>query len=117
MKVAIIGHKQIPGRAGGVEVVVEELATRLAARGVEAVAYNRNDKTQPSLEMFAGVRLVDVPTPNSKQLNAGNLQLPGYRTCHCYWRGLDPLPCSWPRSFTLAGKVIWKKGCSNRAWT
>lgn len=38
MKVAIIGHKQIPGRSGGVEVVVEELASRLAHRGVEVVA-------------------------------------------------------------------------------
>ena len=25
MKIAMIGHKQIPGRSGGVEVVVEEL--------------------------------------------------------------------------------------------
>lgn len=33
MRVAIIGHKQIPGRSGGVEVVVEELATRLAKLG------------------------------------------------------------------------------------
>ncbi len=29
MKIAMIGHKRIPSREGGVEVVVEEIATRL----------------------------------------------------------------------------------------
>ena len=27
MKIAMIGHKRIPGREGGIEVVVEELTT------------------------------------------------------------------------------------------
>ena len=70
MKVAVIGHKQIPGRSGGVEVVVEELATRLAARGVGVTAYNRRVKGHPSPEAFEGVRLVDVFAPDSKKLNA-----------------------------------------------
>lgn len=30
MKIAMIGHKRIPSREGGVEIVVEELSTRLA---------------------------------------------------------------------------------------
>ena len=29
MKIAMIGHKRIPGREGGIEVVVEELTTRM----------------------------------------------------------------------------------------
>lgn len=70
MKVAVIGHKQIPGRSGGVEVVVEELATRLAARGVGVTAYNRRVKGHPSPKAFEGVRLVDVFAPDSKKLNA-----------------------------------------------
>lgn len=70
MKVAVIGHKQIPGRSGGVEVVVEELATRLAARGFSVTAYNRKIKGKNSLKEFEGVRLIDIPTPDSKKLNA-----------------------------------------------
>ena len=70
MKVAIIGHKQIPGRSGGVEVVVEELASRLAHRGVEVVAYNRKIKGHPSPANFDGVHLTDVFAPDNKKLNA-----------------------------------------------
>ena len=33
MKIAMFGHKQIPSRAGGVEIVVGELSTRMAALG------------------------------------------------------------------------------------
>ena len=70
MRVAVIGHKQIPGRSGGVEVVVEELATRLVSRGVEVTAYNRRIKGRPSPATYGGVRLVDVFAPDSKKLNA-----------------------------------------------
>lgn len=70
MRVALIGHKQIPGRSGGVEVVVEELAIRLANLGVDVTAYNRRSKEHPRLDSFEGVRLVDVPTFDNKKLNA-----------------------------------------------
>lgn len=33
MKIAMIGHKRIPSREGGVEIVVEELATRMVEKG------------------------------------------------------------------------------------
>ena len=33
MKIAMIGHKRIPSREGGVEIVVEELATRMGEKG------------------------------------------------------------------------------------
>mgnify|MGYP004702334895 CR=1 FL=1 len=39
MRIAMIGHKEFPSRAGGVEVVVYELATRLTARGVDVTVY------------------------------------------------------------------------------
>lgn len=44
MKIGVIGHKRIPGREGGIEVVVEELATRMAALGYEIIIYNRRKK-------------------------------------------------------------------------
>ncbi|SMP54882.1 glycosyltransferase family 4 protein [Anoxynatronum buryatiense] len=42
MKIAMIGHKRVPSRLGGVEVHVEEIAARLAARGHEVHLYNRD---------------------------------------------------------------------------
>ena len=41
MKIVMLGHKRIPSREGGVEIVVEELATRMAAMGHEVTVYNR----------------------------------------------------------------------------
>lgn len=39
----MIGHKRVPSRSGGVEVVVGELATRLVALGHEVTVFNRRD--------------------------------------------------------------------------
>lgn len=41
MHIAMLGHKRIPSREGGVEIVVEELATRMAALEHEVTVYNR----------------------------------------------------------------------------
>ena len=41
MRIVMLGHKRIPSREGGVEIVVEELATRMAALGHEVIVYNR----------------------------------------------------------------------------
>lgn len=41
LKIAMLGHKRIPSREGGIEIVVEELATRMAALGHEVTCYNR----------------------------------------------------------------------------
>ena len=36
-----IGHKRIPSREGGIEVVVEELSTRMVELGHDVTCYNR----------------------------------------------------------------------------
>lgn len=41
LSIAMLGHKRIPSREGGVEIVVEELSTRLAEMGHDVVCYNR----------------------------------------------------------------------------
>ena len=41
MKIAMFGHKRIPSREGGVEIVVEELAKREAELGNDVIVYNR----------------------------------------------------------------------------
>ena len=79
MKIAMIGHKIIPSREGGVEIVVEELATRLVKMGHSVTVYNRKgknvadkkaDKDKRKLKMYKGIRIVRVPTPDNKALNA-----------------------------------------------
>lgn len=37
----MLGQKRIPSREGGVEIVVEELATRMVRCGHEVTCYNR----------------------------------------------------------------------------
>lgn len=39
MKIAMIGHKRIPSREGGVEIVVEQLSKRLVELGNDVTAY------------------------------------------------------------------------------
>lgn len=41
MKIAMFGHKRIPSREGGVEIVVEELSARMAELGHDVICYNR----------------------------------------------------------------------------
>lgn len=77
MKIAMFGHKRVPSREGGVEVVVQELSARMAARGHTVCCYNRGgrpaDGAQPApekLKLWNGVRLCTVPTLDQKGLAA-----------------------------------------------
>ena len=63
-KIAMIGHKRIPSREGGVEIVVEELATRMAAKGHDVTCYNRRGKhvmnseiKQENIKEYKGVKI------------------------------------------------------------
>lgn len=69
LRIAMLGHKRIPSREGGVEIVVEELATRMAARGHQVTCYNRRGHhtggkalDAKRLSMYKGVHLKWVPT-------------------------------------------------------
>lgn len=77
MKIAMIGHKRIPSREGGIEIVVGELSSRMAELGNTVVAYNRKSEHIAGKEFeekkesaWNGVKLKWVPTPNSSKLNA-----------------------------------------------
>ena len=41
LNIAMLGHKRIPSRESGVEIVVEEFAVRMAKAGHEVHVYNR----------------------------------------------------------------------------
>lgn len=81
LRIAMIGHKRIPSREGGVEIVVEELAVRLAALGHHVDAYNRyghhvsgkkydEEYGWKGRKFYKGVRVYIVPTFQRSSLNA-----------------------------------------------
>ena len=76
-KIAMIGHKRIPSREGGVEIVVDEIATRLTRRGYHVDAYNRSGYhvsgkqfDEKRGKIYNGIRLLTIPTFKSSSLNA-----------------------------------------------
>ncbi len=77
LKIAMLGHKRIPSREGGIEVVVEELASRMVAEGHSVTCYNRRGHHVSGAEFdgeqlseYKGIRIKTVPTINCKGLAA-----------------------------------------------
>lgn len=78
MKIAMMGHKRIPSREGGIEIVVDELSSRLVKRGNTVIAYNRKGhhvsgkefEVSTKLKEHNGVKLKTVFTFENGKLNA-----------------------------------------------
>lgn len=79
MKIAMLGHKRIPSREGGVEIVVEELSTRMVKKENQVTVYNRKgknvqnkevDKGKKRLKIYKGVKIITIPTINKKGIDA-----------------------------------------------
>ena len=79
MHIAMIGQKRFGSREGGVEVVVTELAKRMAALGHDVTCYDRSgsdvmtgDVTETRERIVDGVRVVPVKTIDKKGLAAAS---------------------------------------------
>lgn len=77
LRIAMVGHKRVPSREGGIEIVVEELSTRMAAKGHDVTLYNRGghhvsgkEYDSQKLSDYKGVKLKSVPTIDRKGLAA-----------------------------------------------
>lgn len=70
MKIGMIGHKRIPGREGGIETVVEELAINLVNNGHNVTAYNRKKKGIKRIKDYKGIKIVTIPTIEKKSTDA-----------------------------------------------
>lgn len=77
LKIAMIGHKRIPSREGGVEIVVDELSSRYVELGHRVDAYNRSGYHVSGKEFdekrekyYKGIRIITIPTFSSSKLNA-----------------------------------------------
>lgn len=77
LRIAMIGQKRIPSREGGVEIVVEELSTRMVELGHAVTCYNRRghhvsgkEYDNKKLKEYKGIKLKNVLTINAKGLAA-----------------------------------------------
>lgn len=77
LNIAMLGHKHIPSREGGIEIVVEELSTRMVNLGHVVTCYNRRghhisgkEFDAKNLKEYKGVKLKSVFTIDKKGLAA-----------------------------------------------
>lgn len=75
LNIVMFGHKRIPSREGGIEIVVEELATRMIERGHQVTVLNRRGKHVSGGEVekvneYKGVQVKTVATIDKKGLAA-----------------------------------------------
>ena len=116
MKIAMFGQKRIPSREGGVEIVVEELSTRMAMAGHDVTCYNRRGHHVSGSEYdtkekkeYKNVRIKSVPTIEKKGLAAVSSSFfaalcsafGGYDVVHIHAEG--------PAAFCFIPKIFRKK--------
>lgn len=77
LRIAMFGHKRIPSREGGIEVVVEKLSTAMVRRGHSVTCFNRAGKHvsgkefgSKSVKEWQGVKIRKVLTLDFKGLAA-----------------------------------------------
>ena len=77
LKIAMFGQKRVPSREGGVEIVVEELSTRMVRLGHGVTCYNRRGHHVSGAQFdtdrqgdYRGIRIRSVPTVEKKGLAA-----------------------------------------------
>ncbi len=82
--IVMLGHKRIPSREGGIEIVVEELASRMVAAGHRVTCLNRAGKhvsgeeyTAEVQKEYKGIRIRTVPTLDRKGLAAMTASVTG----------------------------------------
>lgn len=77
LNIAMLGHKRIPSREGGIEIVVEKLSTRIVGLGHRVTCFNRkghhvsgSEFDGDQSEEYKGVKLKTVWTLDKKGLAA-----------------------------------------------
>lgn len=77
LRIAMLGHKRVPSREGGVEIVVSELSQRMVLKGHKVTCFNRKGHHVSGAEFdgaksneYNGVRLKSVFTLDKKGLAA-----------------------------------------------
>lgn len=116
MKIAMIGHKRIPSREGGIEIVVGELSKRMVNAGNTVVAYNRKSEHIAGSEFdytrsnsWEGVEIKWIPTPNSSKLNA--IVYSALATLKAVFSGFDVIHfhAEGPAAMVILAKALRKR--------
>lgn len=71
LKIAMFGHKTIPSREGGIEIVVEEICKRMVENGNDITCFNRSGNVvykdgEKPLKEYKGINIKFVPTIKRK---------------------------------------------------
>lgn len=116
MRIAMIGCKGIPASqalGGGIETHVEELATRLVARGHHVAVYVRPYANPEKKRVWNGVKLVTLPSFRRKNFDAithtflASVHVLFQRADIIHYHGVGPSTLSWiPRIFKPWAKVV-----------
>lgn len=124
LKIAMLGHKRVPSREGGIEIVVEELSTRMVQLGYNVTCYNRGGHHVSGKEFntimlneFKGVKLKQVSVINKKGLAAMTSSVFGafcvsfgnYDIVHFHAEG--------PSFMCWLPKLFGKKDYCNGSWS
>ncbi len=70
LQILMFGHKYVPSREGGIEIVVDELATHMAACGHDVLLLNRRRKAYPDIREYNGCRVENIFTINKSSFDA-----------------------------------------------
>ncbi len=117
----MLGHKRIPSREGGIEIVVDELSTRMVALGYSVTCFNRKGKHASGGEVkrgkeYKGVKIKEVFTIDRRGLAAVTSSLFAaisaafgkYDVVHIHAEG--------PAFFSFIPRLFEKKGCCHHPW-
>jgi glycosyltransferase involved in cell wall biosynthesis len=69
MRVAVLGTRGIPASYSGFETAVEQITSRLVARGHDVSVYCRPHVVDPAISEWKGARLIHLPTIRNKYLD------------------------------------------------
>ena len=115
LKIVMLGLKGLPVRedSGGVERHVEELATRLAARGHDVSVYVRPRFTPTKEASYRGVRLLRLPSIPTKNLDTithtllASLAVLFRPADIVHYHGVGPATLAWiPKLFKPRARIV-----------
>ena len=114
IRIAMFGQKRIPSREGGVEIVVEELSSRMAARGHSVTCYNRRGHHVSGVEFdtageVSGVRIKSVPTLKKKGWAAMTASFFAALCCSFGHYDVVHIHAEGPAFFSFLPKLFGKK--------
>ena len=116
LRIAMFGHKRIPSREGGIEIVVEELCTRMVRDSNQVTCYNRaghhvsgSEYDTGKRSVYKGIRLKSVPTIEKKGLAAVSASFFASLCCAFGKYDVVHIHAEGPAFFTWLPKMFRKK--------